>query len=766
MVASIIQEPIGERAEEPSRIQGIPRLVYLGRILQLCFFPLATVALGDIAVCLVPQAQEALLAFGDGSRFVSQVICFELGYVAWMISAWYVARLLVGKRFEPDLVGVCCSPRFARGVTKYLPRVLAVVAGLPVAVYQIFFSHVHFVQWLGVGSLALCAAVLVGLVFRRSWGRRHHHRWVQYWSRRAHEADERFDRLSGAARLFIGALFAISFGVFLALPLGLEQVARPLGAAALLMFALMSWNIFGGFILTYWPKLHHWPSLVWVAGVFLLAFHPLNENHPVAPPSAVVNPPLVDLSDLFRQWLQRRADPEAPVIFVSSAGGASRAAYWTTSALGKLEDEARAHSQLFSGNVFVISGVSGGSLGAASFVTALDLVGEGAGKSDDCAHVRRVANSFTGEDHLATVVGMMLFPDLVQRFLPFSYGKLDRSRGLEEVWASDWQQVADRCGAPGAPRSNPWSDAFGALYTRNPRSLLPALALNTTALAAGQPVMQANFRLGRSDSFDLLGCAFATRSLTLAQAVHNSARFPYISPAGVVRQTAGEPGSCVAGTGVGPVWDRLGDGGYVEASGTLSLAQIIQALIEAGLIRDSQTDGIANTAAPDAGRSYITADQVRVLVLDNAPTNGNSYLCEARGPGQKVDATRAWHAQNIIQSASGFVPPGPDFLAPLVGSFSTRGGRGVTAEVDLKGLVGGCTSRFAELRLPKSTTEREPSMNWMLNTASRAQIDAALDNPTMPGGATGPVNPYVLLHQNLDLVRSWFSAAAAPGARE
>jgi hypothetical protein len=733
----------GEIGTPASSPRGIPRLVYLGRILYLCFFPVATVALGDVAVCLVPQAQEALLAFGDGPRLISQAISFELGYIAWMVSAWYVARLLVGKRFDPDLVGVCCSPRFARGVTKHLPRVLAVIAGLPIAVFQTF-SGVPVVQTLGIVSLVVCALVFTGLVFRRSLGRRRNQKWVAYWSQHGEEADEKFDDLSGASWLFLIILFVVSFGLWLALPLGLESVARPLGAATLLMFALMSWNLFGGMVLTYWPKSHHLPSMVWVVGVLLLVSYPFNENHPVATPSAVANPPLSDLSPLFRRWLARRVDPAAPVIFVSSAGGASRAAYWTTSALGLLEDEARANKRVFAGNVFVISGVSGGSLGAATFVTALDLVGDGTGK---CAGVRKVANAFTGEDHLASVLGMMLFPDLLQRFLPTPVDKWDRSRGLEEVWASDWRRLMDQCGA-GA--SNPWPDAFGALYSRHSATPLPALALNTTALGVGQLVSQANFRLNRPDAFDLLECGLATQSLTLAQAVHNSARFPYISPGGVVRRAS----SCAPSKDVGPVWDRLGDGGYVEASGTLTIGLIVQALIDGGLIHES-----VGTADPAAGRTYIAPEQLRVLVLDNSPTNGNSYLCEERG-SQSLDAARTPHPQNIIQTGAKPPPPGADFLVPLLGAFSTQGGRGLSNAVDLRGLVGGCSSRFAELRLPKPTAEREPSMNWMLNSTSRRQIDEALEGKAVPAGlGRSRVDPQVLLQENLQLVRSWFSAA-------
>jgi hypothetical protein len=752
MARDLTQDPPEAREMVESRVDGIPRLIYLGRILRLCFFPVATVVLGNIVVWTVPQAQEALLAFGDGPRFASQAVAFELGYIAWMLSAWYVARLLVGKRFEPDLVGACSSPRFSRRVVMYLPRVLAVAAGLPVALFQIVSGPL---RGLGIVSVLACAIVFAGLVFRRDWGRRHHQKWVANWTCRGEEATERFDGLAGSAWAFILTLFGISLLLWLALPIGLERAARPLGAAALLMFALMSWNIFGGFVLTYLPRSYHMPTASWVPLLALLAFYRVNENHPVAPPSAVANPrPGAPLDTVFVDWLHRRANPRAPVIFIASAGGASRAAYWTTSALGKLEDEARGRSRVFAGNTFVISGVSGGSLGAASFVTTLDLVGHSDSSAECRGQVRKTANSFTGEDHLATVVGLMLFPDLLQRFLPWPVTAWDRSRGLEEVWARDWQKVMEQCSPAGAHRPNPWSAAFTALYAGSrtggsASTVLPALLLNSTALEAGQAVLQANFRLPREDTFDLLSCDFATGSLTLAQAVHNSARFPYVSPAGVVSKASPDAPPCAAGSHPGQVWDRLGDGGYVEASGTLALAQVIQALADARLIR-------AREEASD-GRSFITWDQVRVLVVDNTPTNGNSYLCETRAAADPA-TPRSGHAQNIPQTAGSPWPPGPDFLSPLVGAFSTRGGRGVSAASDLRALVGGCTQQFAELRLPKPPAgEREPSMNWMLDSASRRQIDLALDNAAAPSRPAARMDPNVLLQQNLDLVRTWFA---------
>ena len=58
-------------------------------------------------------------------------------------------------------------------------------------------------------------------------------------------------------------------------------------------------------------------------------------------------------------------------------------------------------------------------------------------------------------------------------------------------------------------------------------------------------------------------------NLSLAQAVHNSARFPYISLAGTVRlKTLHHDGDALDDGGT---WDHLGDGGYAESSATLAL---------------------------------------------------------------------------------------------------------------------------------------------------------------------------------------------------
>jgi hypothetical protein len=282
------------------------------------------------------------------------------------------------------------------------------------------------------------------------------------------------------------------------------------------------------------------------------------------------------------------------------------------------------------------------------------------------------------------------------------------------------------------------------------------LALSTTAFGAGQAVLQNTFSLQRTDAYDILDPRLETKSLTLAQAVHNSARFPYISPAGMVKLAKDHS-----------TWDRLGDGGYVEASGALTLEQIIRALADEKLIRAAGTPGACGSSEPSAtgtaptasvtaaGDCYVLWDQVRILILDNAPTYGGNLLCTTPIPGS-TSGERREQPQNNTSSAPESWPPGPDFVAPVLGSFSTRWGRGVTAQVDLRSLVGGCKQHFAELRLPSAQAgAQDPSMDWMLNGRSRSDIDAVLNGPS--GAQYQQMsNPQLLLKQNMDIVRSWF----------
>ena len=112
-------------------------------------------------------------------------------------------------------------------------------------------------------------------------------------------------------------------------------------------------------------------------------------------------------------------DPPLPVVVVATAGGGIRAAYWTVTVLGRLNQIGG-----FDRHLFAISGVSGGSVGAAVYRAVLaDLE---RGQRPSCANVKDVnhaiepcAQKVLEGDLLVPIIAGTLYPDLIQRFWPF-----------------------------------------------------------------------------------------------------------------------------------------------------------------------------------------------------------------------------------------------------------------------------------------------------------------------------------------------------------
>ncbi|MFX8152877.1 hypothetical protein ABTL02_19245, partial [Acinetobacter baumannii] len=70
-----------------------------------------------------------------------------------------------------------------------------------------------------------------------------------------------------------------------------------------------------------------------------------------------------------QQWLRTvGANGKRPLVLVAVAGGASRAAYWGSASLARLQQLGEEQGVNFADSVFTISGTSGGALAAASFV--------------------------------------------------------------------------------------------------------------------------------------------------------------------------------------------------------------------------------------------------------------------------------------------------------------------------------------------------------------------------------------------------------------
>jgi len=263
------------------------------------------------------------------------------------------------------------------------------------------------------------------------------------------------------------------------------------------------------------------------------------------------------------------AGSSTPLVLVSAEGGGVRASAWTAMVLAHLEDETDGG---FSRYMLAGSGVSGGSVGLTMFAGLVK-----ARKSNKLGNdlLSNYAKSIHRTDFLKPPVINLLFADLPHRFLPGSLWP-DRGQQLEHAFERAWWTIVGNTDNQGLCVSNPLCDSFASLYNNQEQSV-PLLFLNATVVQTGERFIQHPFSRFTADdeefrtifpaSVDATKCLSA--STPLSTVAHNSARFPYISPAGtisecnVLDQHDNESHSI-----------QVVDGGYFENSATETLGDI------------------------------------------------------------------------------------------------------------------------------------------------------------------------------------------------
>jgi hypothetical protein len=391
------------------------------------------------------------------------------------------------------------------------------------------------------------------------------------------------------------------------------------------------------------------------------------------------------LIDHFDQWVKQvPGGDDSPIFFVAAAGGGLRAAYWTATMLAAADDRTCGE---FGRHVYAYSGVSGGSLGIAAYL-AQRQVWQNMDPVDRCQTGRREQmRRMLRRDFLAPVAGSLLFAEMTQRFVPFDYLKDDRGTTLAKAWSAAWDHVFDD---DKGKFDQPFLEVFAAESS-------PAVFLNATAVETGRRVLATNVERPRVPAaVDLfrpvrgLG-SLDTAGLTVRDAVLNSARFTYVSPAATVRacKEPAQDGTC---PDYAKVWDRLVDGGYFENSGLSTLSDVIRTL-----------------KAKEAKHRFI------VIVIDNS--NESEVACPQR---RGVDAEGNEEPSALeVTALSGFTAP----IEALLRVRESRGQlelRRVRAEFDCK------EGRLLDWNLFGDHAERkearaaghEPALGWFLSQRS------------------------------------------------
>lgn len=351
-----------------------------------------------------------------------------------------------------------------------------------------------------------------------------------------------------------------------------------IGSLAVLLIAASFFCMSGGFLCMLadrrgLPLL----SLLMLTSATLHALH-LNDNHRVRQypsmsthqrPAAPLTDHRPDFDAYARAWLDSRCIPQhaCPVIMVSTEGGGLRSAAWTAMVLSQftaLVDQSsppNGGEPLFERYFFGGSGVSGGSLGLATYVTSLQV----APRTGLSAEAR--SKNILNHDFLAPVMANAWFVDFTQRWLP---GALfdDRGRALTRAWEQAAQTQA----------ITSWTQPFASLYEHADGSVnidVPALFFNSTTVGQGWRFVESPFRPFTNSTWTTAydGSRWLDPRIPLSEAILNSARFTYLSPAGTLQTAASS--HAVEPT---PATLQLVDGGYFENSGTTTLREIMQRL--------------------------------------------------------------------------------------------------------------------------------------------------------------------------------------------
>ena len=552
-----------------------------------CRLALIVALMVPLIFIFVEQAGEVLRCLAEGPAHTSgarlqRILWITFGLTCVSLAGWWFSLVLLYFKF-PDTPDETTAR--TKVLMKWLPPVIGVIPSLGLGLAFILSASPvgdqlpsRFLKGLG----AVC--FVYGLVFFLWF------KWKQ--NSDLFQGSASFRALQAGYKTIVYVALAMSTLLFLTLLLWPVDAAQAMGTATLILLAAASWMVYGSVAVYAGQRLRLPVIRLSLLGVILFSFW--NNNHDIRYLAAAPPPAVPEFEGQYQSWYTNLCarypeEPNPPVIIVATAGGGIRAALWTATVLGELQDR----NPAFADHVFAISGVSGGSLGAAVFA---GLVKNGNTKDN-----RTQAQRVLAHDFLSPALAYLLFPDMVQQFLPFRVRAFDRATALEKAWESAWKHTTG---------NDSFNEDFFSLWQGPNGRSVPSLFLNGTSVENGQRMVVSNMRLDASFVVAKDVNAQLTNAIRLSTAVDMSTRFCYVSPSGRFKDLR-----------------HIVDGGYFENSGTATVLDILDDMDSA-----------------DYGK---TNPPVRiVIVISNDPQEGqevpprSDFLGEALTPFDSLMSAR------------------------------------------------------------------------------------------------------------------------------
>jgi len=453
--------------------------------LKPCGFGIAMVVLAFFVFVYSDQGAEVLRALGErrfnqqdltGATGVVRLMAFGTGTLLWCLASWYTARVLlyVNLPTTQDLY-VEEDDNWSAGhlwLARNVPRILGAAPLAIIGLSMLYAVGTYEVDppilLLVLGVCASAGSVALWWAFhkRREIMERNAKNVLQQQSSKTPAAplnlqamafDQNLLRsipkqqrdqlralrvlpiteLKSAHRVLLAAGTA---SVVLLLVFAVDPIhaAGAIGTGAVITLAGASWVLWGS-ALVYWGERTRIPVLTLLL-LLAVVSSIWNDNHNIRVLNTSASSDRDSLETALSKWhdqiSKKYSDrPQHPLFIVTTEGGGIRAAYWTSIVLGSLQDK----DPSFADHVFAISGVSGGSVGAAVFSALL---------TDENARGQIVQRSeeILGQDFLSSAIAAMLYPDFAQRFCPVPVQLLDRGQWMEKSWEQAWRETARKHG--------------------------------------------------------------------------------------------------------------------------------------------------------------------------------------------------------------------------------------------------------------------------------------------------------------------------------
>lgn len=288
---------------------------------------------------------------------------------------------------------------------------------------------------------------------------------------------------------------------------------------------------------------------------------------------------------VFRKYLEdwvRRHRPAIdsstryPVFFTLADGGASRSGYWAALVLGRLHEQTRYHKGItnasyFSDHLFCLSGASGGSVGNASFLAALEVQRQHPEQPADTLCARYLDNDF-----LSYSLARLLGPDLIKPVFGWIKGWGDRAAALEIAM--------DNPSGENALMGEIIRSDFGR-FIPNDSNRLPLICINTTRVNDGGPGVVSTLHIDNSNKtptpifgkrLDVLSMVKPGETMRVSTAMVLGARFPYMSPGGKLAESYFVDGGYFDNSGAGVVHEMLLELNRISNNPTDTLSGIVR----------------------------------------------------------------------------------------------------------------------------------------------------------------------------------------------